>query len=47
MWVHTHKDRTGKYGRYLADVMFQDEDGKHVSITKLLLEDGLGEEVNY
>jgi len=47
LWVHTHKDRTGKYGRYLADVMFQDEDGKHVSITKLLLEDGLGEEVNY
>lgn len=47
VWVQTHKDRTGKYGRYLADIFFQDETGKHVSITKLLLEDGLGEEVHY
>lgn len=47
LWIRTHKDKTGKYGRYLADVFFQDEDGKHVSITKLLLEDGLGEEVSY
>ena len=47
LWVHAYRDRTGKYGRYLADVLFQDDDGKHVSITKLLLEDGLGEEVHY
>ena len=44
VWIHTHKDKTGKYGRYLADVFFQDADGKHVSISKLLLEDNLAEE---
>lgn len=41
VWVCTHKDKTGKYGRYLADIFFQDSDGKHVSISKLLLEDDL------
>lgn len=45
VWVHTFKDKTGKYGRYLGDVFFQDEDGKHVSISKLLLEDDLAEEM--
>jgi len=45
VWVHTYKDKTGKYGRYLGDVFFQDEDGKHVSISKLLLEDGLATEM--
>jgi len=44
VWVKTHKDRTGKYGRYLADIFIQDKDGKHVSIGKLLLEEGLAEE---
>jgi micrococcal nuclease len=44
VWVHTFKDRTGKFGRYIGDIFFQDEDGKHVSISKLLLEDGLAEE---
>lgn len=41
VWIHSFKDRTGKYGRYIADVYFQDESGKHVSIGQLLLEDGL------
>jgi micrococcal nuclease len=44
VWLHTHKDKTGKYGRYLADIFFQDEDGKHVNIGKLLLEDDLAKE---
>lgn len=44
VWIHTYKDRTGKYGRYLADLYFQDADGKHVSIGQLLLEDGLAVE---
>lgn len=47
VWVHTYKDKQGKYGRYLADIFFQDEEGRHVSIAKLLVEDGLAEEVNY
>jgi len=46
VWVHTYKDKTGKYGRYLGDVFFQDEEGKHVSISKLLLEDNLAEEMD-
>lgn len=41
VWIHSFKDKTGKYGRYIADVYFQDESGKHVSIGQLLLEDGL------
>lgn len=45
VWVHTYKDRTGKYGRYLGDVFFQDEEGKHVNIAKLLLEDNLAEAI--
>jgi micrococcal nuclease len=43
VWIHTFKDKTGKYGRYLADVFFQDAEGKHVSISQLLLEDGLAD----
>ena len=44
VWIHTHKDKTEKYGRYLAEIFIQDDDGVHVSIGKLLLEDGLAEE---
>lgn len=47
IWVHTYKDKTGKYGRYLADIFFQDEDGKHVNVGQLLLEDGLAEKAEY
>ena len=47
VWVNTVKDETGKFGRYLAHVYFQDDSGAHVSITKLLLEDGLAEEAEY
>jgi len=43
VWVKTHKDKTGKYGRYLAEVFFQDDGGKHVSVGKLLLEEGLAD----
>ena len=44
VWIHTLKDKTGKSGRYRADIFFQDADGKHVSIAKLLLEDDLAKE---
>jgi micrococcal nuclease len=47
VWVNTIKDKTGKYGRYLAHVYFQDDSGAHVSISKLLLEDGLAKEAEY
>ncbi len=45
VWVHTYKDGMGKYDRYLGDVFFQDGDGKHVNISKLLLEDNIAEEM--
>lgn len=41
VWIHTYLDKTGKNGRYLADIYFQDNKGVHTSISKLLLEDGL------
>ena len=41
LWFHTHKDTKGKYGRYLADIFFQDDAGAHVCIGQLLLEEGL------
>jgi len=44
VWIKTHKDKTGKYGRYLADIFIQDENGKHASVGKLLLEEGLAKE---
>lgn len=43
VWVKTHKDKTGKYGRYLGEIFFQDDGGRHVSIGKLLLEEGLAD----
>ena len=45
VWVHTFKNKTGKYGWYVGDVFFQDAAGKHVSIAKLLLEDDFAEEM--
>jgi len=45
VWVRTHKDKTGKYGRYLAEVFFQDDGGAHASIGKLLLEEDLAEDM--
>ena len=43
VWIRTYKDKAGKYGTYRAEVFFQDDGGKHVSIGKLLLEEGLAE----
>ena len=45
VWVHTHKDKNGGRGRYTVEVFFQDDGGAHVSIGKLLLEEGLAEEI--
>ena len=47
VWVNTVKDKTGESECYLARVFFQEESGAHVSIAKLLLEDGLAEEVEH
>lgn len=43
VWVHTHKNKNGGRGRYTVEIFFQDQGGVHVSIGKLLLEEGLAE----
>ena len=46
LWVETVKDKTGKYGRYLATiwVVF---DGKLVNVNELLVEEGLAVQKTY
>jgi micrococcal nuclease len=46
LWVETHKDKTGKYGRYLATVWYQDED-KYISLNATLVSAGLAVEKTY
>jgi micrococcal nuclease len=40
--IKTHKDKKGKYGRYLADIIFDNK-----SIVKLLKENGFEKKDNY
>lgn len=39
LWVETVKDKTGKYGRYLATVWFE-QDGDLVNLNELLVDEG-------
>jgi micrococcal nuclease len=41
IWLNTVKDKTGQYGRYLGYIFIQNEEGAHISIGKLLLDEGL------
>jgi micrococcal nuclease len=45
VWLHTHRDKTGKYGRYLGELYIQDEEGKHVSLGKMLLDEELATKI--
>lgn len=51
LWVETHKDKTGKYGRYLATVWYEDlsEDGQAVMVclNELLVSEKLAEHRSY
>lgn len=39
--VKTHKDKTGKYGRYLAELIGKDpETGERVNLNQKMIEDG-------
>lgn len=40
--VKTEKDKTGKYGRYIADILFDDDDGVTKSLSEVLIQEGLG-----
>ena len=41
--IRTTKDSKGKYGRYIADIMFDDDTGTTHSLSQVLLQEGLGE----
>ena len=45
-WVETHKDKTGKYGRYLATIWIKLED-EVVSLADHLIKEGLAEAMIY
>ena len=38
--VRTHKDKKGKYGRYLADLIGEDGDGNPVNLNMKMVADG-------
>ena len=40
--IKTIKDKKEKYGRYLAEVEFEDENGKTINLSDYLLENGHG-----
>jgi len=46
VWVETHKDKTGKYGRYLATIWVVIDDSLK-NVNELLLEEGLAEARSY
>lgn len=43
--IHSHKDSTGKYGRWLADVFPLDDQSK--SYNQMMVEEGLAEAKTY
>jgi len=40
IFVQTFKDRKGKYGRYLADIWLEDEDGTWTNVNDLMVQQG-------
>jgi micrococcal nuclease len=40
--IKTIKDKKEKYGRYLAEIEFNDENGKLINLSDYLIENGLG-----
>ena len=46
LWISTHKDKTGKYGRYLATVWFEMNEVL-TCLNELLVDEGLAETAGY
>ena len=46
LWVETEKDKTGKYGRYLA-TLWVETDGALTNINETLVSEGLAEHKEY
>ncbi len=40
VYIQTIRDKKGKYGRYLAEIWFEDENGEWVNASDLLVEQG-------
>lgn len=45
VYIETHKDRTGKYGRYLAELWGVDKDGNVVNLNEQMISDGYAVEI--
>ncbi len=45
--IQTIKDKKGKYGRYLAEILLVDEDENIVNVNDLLVESGFAEYAEY
>ena len=42
--IHTYRDKTGKYGRYLAEIFYLEEGtDKWINLNRLLVESGMAE----
>lgn len=39
--IHTQKDKEGKYGRYIAEVFFQENEGDWISLNDRLLQQNM------
>lgn len=40
VFIHTVKDKKGKYGRYLADIWLKSEDDRWININDMLVQNG-------
>ena len=40
IYIQTYKDKKGKYGRYIADIWLEQDDGEWMNINDLLVKDG-------
>ena len=46
LWIETHKDKKGKYGRYLA-IIWLELDGEVINLNRHLVKEGLAQEKTY
>lgn len=46
VYIQTHKDKTGKYGRYLAEIWGVDKDGRTINLNEKMISDGYAVEIS-
>ena len=47
VWIHTEKDKRGKFGRYLGDIWLKQDDGNFTNINDELVNEGYAEYKDY